>query len=1072
MKHLKLSLFSVVSLAGAVALTGCSGSFGFPDASVNSPISPAVSPGNISGSNFGGHAPIVNAKVFMLQVSSSGYGMPATSLINSSGGTADTSIVGGTSTNPTAYYVTTDAAGGFNIPASGYNCTPGYPVYLYAYGGAPDTNPAVGPSYITSATGNGTTTTFTVGNEKFYVGQQVTFQGIPTGNPFVSLDGGVVGGQGTDQAGAPQTVTGIGTSGNTTFTINFPYSGTTAAGAFGNNSIVSPIGAQNPGIVNLAVLGTCPSTQTAAFNITGVPVGTSSNVLTGISASDIAKLSVGDLVLGPGIGPNFVPTAITAINSTTAPYSITLAATDTGGNGVTSYPNGYSIYTYNFESGSATPINYVYMNEVSTVAAAFAMAPFAETNTIGANGVVTRTGTDAQHIGANGGPGTLSFTGLVNAATNAGQLYDIQGVSNSYTTTDGESHVARTYVPNSGGDPLGVNPSTSVTSRGIAKVPTALIDTLGNILASCVDSNNTYGLGAPGGTASSACTTLFETATNNGVPVTSLGATTPKDIATAAINIAHYPAGNAQGTNGGTTNPFTSALIALQGTIFPFVPNLPTTTTPNDFVIGLTITVPQGTTTTNYLGSNGTVPASAVPTAIATNANGEAFVGTTGCGTGTESATNGFGCVLQLEPTQLLPALPTVGGVGLAQGVKSIALGPSGKVWATGSYLNTTTGLYGGLESGQTVNGYTPPAGGFYIVVNTPSATNPITYGTVAGGTSSTSYNFAAFGNTLVNGVPGSYTTLFPNPVAIALDGNAQAFISDTAFDIATTARDNYMHWITGVNNGGTTYSYSSQNLDADYLFQGIGAGVNCTAGVSAAASGSGTSTGNGSYKSGGAYNLWVTSKTSTQGICTIPLPVTTSLQPAVGTTPPVTQVTQGVVSTGPQYGPTGLAVDATDVGWVANQSLVTGAAGTNQVGEGFPDNGTVFYGGVLGFANNQATEPTGIAFDGNNNQWYTNYGSNSVSVFTSPGYLNAVVSATAISPAGSAQGAGNGGYTANGTMSGPAAIAIDPSGDVWVANTKSAGVGYSVTELIGVAAPTYVPLSAAQAAGKLGAKP
>jgi hypothetical protein len=386
--------------------------------------------------------------------------------------------------------------------------------------------------------------------------------------------------------------------------------------------------------------------------------------------------------------------------------------------------------------------------------------------------------------------------------------------------------------------------------------------------------------------------------------------------------------------------------------------------------------------------------------------------------------------------------------------------------------LNTTTGLYGGLESGQTVNGYTPPAGGFYIVVNTPSATNPITYGTVAGGTSSTSYNFAAFGNTLVNGVPGSYTTLFPNPVAIALDGNAQAFISDTAFDIATTARDNYMHWITGVNNGGTTYSYSSQNLDADYLFQGIGAGVNCTAGVSAAASGSGTSTGNGSYKSGGAYNLWVTSKTSTQGICTIPLPVTTSLQPAVGTTPPVTQVTQGVVSTGPQYGPTGLAVDATDVGWVANQSLVTGAAGTNQVGEGFPDNGTVFYGGVLGFANNQATEPTGIAFDGNNNQWYTNYGSNSVSVFTSPGYLNAVVSATAISPAGSAQGAGNGGYTANGTMSGPAAIAIDPSGDVWVANTKSAGVGYSVTELIGVAAPTYVPLSAAQAAGKLGAKP
>jgi hypothetical protein len=1059
MKHLTFSLFSVVSLAGAVALTGCSGSFGFPDASVNSPISPAVSPGNISGSNFGGHAPIVNAKVFMLQVSSSGYGTQATSLINSSGGTADTSIVGGTSTNPTAYYVTTDAAGGFNIPASGYNCTPGYPVYLYAYGGAPDTNPAVGPSYITSATGNGTTTTFTVGNEKFYVGQQVTFQGIPTGNPFVSLDGGVVGGQGTDQAGAPQTVTGIGTSGNTTFTINFPYSGTTATGAFGNNSIVSPIGAQNPGIVNLAVLGTCPSTQTAAFNITGVPVGTSSNVLTGISASDIAKLSVGELVLGPGIGPNSVPTAITAVNSTTAPYSITLAAADTGGNNSTSYT--YSVYTYNFESASSTPINYVYMNEVSTVAAAFAMAPFAETNTIGANGVVTRTGTDAQHIGANGGPGTLSFTGLVNAATNAGQLYDIQGVSNAYTTTDGESHVARTYVPNSGGDPLGVAPSTSVTSRGIATVPTALIDTLGNILASCVDSNNTYGLGATGGTASSACTTLFETATSNGVPVTSLGATTPKDIATAAINIAHYPAGNAQGTNGGTTNPFTSALIALQGTIFPFVPNLPTATTPNDFVIGLKITVPQGTSGTNYLGSNGTVPANAIPTTIAAAASGEVFVGTNGCGTGTESLTNGFGCVLQLEPTQLLPALPTVGGVGLVQGVKAIAIGPSGKVWATGT-----------VETGQTVGGYTPPAGGFYIETNTPSATNPITYGTVAGGSSATSYNFAAFGNTLVSGVSGAYTTMFGTPTSIALDGNAHAWIGD--------ASKNYLHYITGETSGtGGTYTYTGVNLDSAYLVQGAGgAGVNCEQDVTAVAIGSGVgpSTTSGSYKNGGAYNIWTSSAAGglTQGMCTIASPATGGLQPAVGTTPPVNTVTP-IEQAGPQYTPISVAVDATDTGWDANQAPT---ASYNQTGEGFPNNGLTQYGVFYGFARSGASEPEGVAIDGNNNQWYTNTASNSISAYTSPGYVIALGdNPTVISPAGTAAGANNGGYTAGGTMSGPSAIAIDPSGDVWVANTLTTAsggtsAGYSVTELIGVAAPTYVPLSAATAAGKLGAKP
>jgi len=63
-------------------------------------------------------------------------------------------------------------------------------------------------------------------------------------------------------------------------------------------------------------------------------------------------------------------------------------------------------------------------------------------------------------------------------------------------------------------------------------------------------------------------------------------------------------------------------------------------------------------------------------------------------------------------------------------------------------------------------------------------------------------------------------------------------------------------------------------------------------------------------------------------------------------------------------------------------------------------------------------------------------------------------------------------GYTASGQMSAPARIAIDPSGDVWVTNTGSSGVGYSVTELIGAAAPTYTPLSSAALSNKLGSKP
>ena len=38
--------------------------------------------------------------------------------------------------------------------------------------------------------------------------------------------------------------------------------------------------------------------------------------------------------------------------------------------------------------------------------------------------------------------------------------------------------------------------------------------------------------------------------------------------------------------------------------------------------------------------------------------------------------------------------------------------------------------------------------------------------------------------------------------------------------------------------------------------------------------------------------------------------------------------------------------------------------------------------------------------------------------------------------------------------------------------NTGTTGVGYSVTELIGVAAPTFTPLSSAAYNNKLGAKP
>jgi hypothetical protein len=120
---------------------------------------------------------------------------------------------------------------------------------------------------------------------------------------------------------------------------------------------------------------------------------------------------------------------------------------------------------------------------------------------------------------------------------------------------------------------------------GFGTVPQALINTLGNILANCVDSANTYnGATATGGTKSTQCTTLFSNATSDG---TTTG-TVPNDTGTAAINIARYP--------GGTTSNASYVSNIYNGVTgnVPFQPNL--SSAPHDFAVGITYLTPGGNT--------------------------------------------------------------------------------------------------------------------------------------------------------------------------------------------------------------------------------------------------------------------------------------------------------------------------------------------------------------------------------------------------------------------------------------------------------------------------------------------
>lgn len=132
----------------------------------------------------------------------------------------------------------------------------------------------------------------------------------------------------------------------------------------------------------------------------------------------------------------------------------------------------------------------VNLTEISTVAAAYAMAGFA---------------TDAVHVSSSNT--SLGITGLTNAFNNAANLYNISGGAQTVAN-------AKT-VSNSGA------------------VPQAAINTLANILAACVNST---------GPTSITCSPLLSNAKSGG----STG-TTPTDTATAAINIAHHP-GNAVST--------------------------------------------------------------------------------------------------------------------------------------------------------------------------------------------------------------------------------------------------------------------------------------------------------------------------------------------------------------------------------------------------------------------------------------------------------------------------------------------------------------------------------------------
>jgi hypothetical protein len=555
MKRLSLSLSLCVSgLLASLALSGCSG---FSNIETSGPLQQQVTMGGFSGSNFGGHAPVTQADVYLFQVGTNGYASQSTSLLTSAYNTqfgyptSDNSAADGAPTG--ALSVKTDNSGAFYI--SNYTCTVGYPVYLAAVGGTTTSYVSFNvDSFIQNSNG---TITFDIpaGNTAIlYVGQSVNNPGV--GNYVVT-------------AATPPTQ-----STNGSFTTNL--SGFTVGQTYPYKVTLTPLGTPNASTINLATLGLCPSSG-------------------------------------------------------------------------------------NFYTQGQGNINYVYMNEVSTMATALAFGGF---GTGPFNIGIPSTAKTSNPVDTADGA-AIALTGIQNAALNANQLYDITGTSLS-TSYQGEGHIAR-----------------AVTPAGNGIVPRNLLDTLGNILASCVDSANS----GVSPNFSSNCITLFENATSDGKNATSITASNvPHDIATAAFNLAHFPAGppgtSSTSNTAGQSAYFMNQLYTLQGSQGPFQPSL--SAQPNDF--SASIQYPQTAVTGGASGNAFLTEAESV----GIDKDGSVWINTGGGGNQRVVKLNPQGVVQYESPDQ-----------GHQLGYLSID--PSGNVWTGGGFNQTAMTVFSG--SGKT---YTP----------------------------------------------------------------------------------------------------------------------------------------------------------------------------------------------------------------------------------------------------------------------------------------------------------------------------------------------------------------------------
>jgi len=571
-------------------------------------------------------------------------------------------------------------------------------------------------------------------------------------------------------------------------------------------------------------------------------------------------------------------------------------------------------------------------------------------------------------------------------------------------------------------------PNLANLSSGLSTAPTnswatpesAKINTLANIISSCVNSTSN---------ASSQCSSLFSDATPN-------GSTPAADTIQAAYYMARNPLNNV------------TTLTGLSSGYASFAP----TTTPTDFTVAVGVAPTYTYNSTVYPAINSTYT-------LTVDGYGDIWVGNTLMDNPPTQTSTTDGSVVELAPDGSLLMNPVFG----------YNVNTTGGVAATGVTSQATVFTTSGQNAFESMAVDT--AGNVWV---------PNSRGVIAGDSSDSSVaEFTASSrsattnlNTASTGVENAYYTT-NNPYGISVDGSDNVYVAISAnkidafqngsgSEITSAAGASSWTQATAVDTRGYLWvvaSHACETTSPSTVYGGALYQYEITTAAGSAANGTPTLQPTfgkilSATPAGNASQLNQCNTTSNSNV-----------QNAVTATETINAVTNT---------PYGIAVDRNNNLWVTEAA--SGASG-----------GITFIGvnsdGTIGSTSSNSLTlspgtntyglgtPSAVAVDGNNNAWVANNTGDYLSEFsatTSTSGTSPVV--TTVSSINSL--AGNTGYYHDITgakISSPKAIAVDPTGNVWL---TSNGTSAYVTAIVGVAAPTVTPLSVAAKNNAIGIVP